>query len=308
MAQHFFDLSIGKDANWPYLLKGESAEYNESVSIGNFVKDGFQISSISNYHCSILAGIGEVADVDVIQRVSYSTRVPTSTYNNTGMAVVVARASGVGVTGRPSNCYYAALNANTSATLNGKDLIIYKIVDGVQTSLTSSGSVITSLPSLIEAKQTDVYIRLNCSGSTIRAKAWKVTDPEPASWQCVVTDTSLAGGDVGVIYSGYGLEMVSKWLSVGTGTDSAPLSYPGGNRIIAGTLLKPNGSPADGYLVRCYHRATGVLLGEMLSNTLGAYSFSLPISTDEKVYCLGIDQLGNTWQAPIKDLISPVLP
>lgn len=306
MAQHFFDLSIGKNGNWPALFRGELAEYNEEHSIGNFVSGGFQISSISNFHKSLLCGLASVADVDVIHRVSYSTRTISSNFVNNGMASLVARASGILESDRPSNCYYATLNGSTSPGENGNSLIIYKIVDGTQTSLTASQSVITGLPSLMEAKQTDVYIRLQCVGTTIRAKAWKVTDSEPGIWQRQATDSDLATGDVGVIYHGYGLEMVSKFVSVGTDGDPAPTSFPGGNRLVSGTLLKPDSSPAEDYLVRCYHRESGALLGETLSNSIGAFSFSLPISENEKVYCVGVDQLGNTWNAPIKDLISPV--
>lgn len=308
MAQFFYDMRIGKPGNWPSMLKGEVANYNEAQSIGNFTSEGFQISSISNSHKTLLCGIAPVADIDIIHRVSYSTRVANSSFTNTGMAAVVARASGVPLSGRPSNCYYATLNGSDSVSSNGNALILQKIVGGTQTALIPSQAVISNLPSLTEAKQIDVYIRLNCNGTNIRAKAWKVGDAEPASWQREAVDSDLASGDAGVIYHGYNLEMVSKFVSVGTGSDNAPFSYPGGNRIIAGTLLKPDSSPAEGYLVRCYHRETGALLGETLANSIGAFTFSFPISTDEKVYCVGVDQLGNTWNAPIKDLISPVTP
>lgn len=308
MAQHFFDMRIGKPGNWPSMLKGEVASYNEAQSIGNFTSEGFQISSISNSHKTLLCGITPAANVDIVHRVSYSTRTANTDFTNTGMAAVAARASGVSASGRPSNCYYATLNATTSASSNGDALILYKIVSGTQTVIHATQNVISDLPSLMEAKQTDVYIRLNCNGTNIRAKAWKVSDAEPASWQREAVDSDLASGDAGVIYHGYGLEMVSKFVSVGTGSDNAPFSYPGGNRIVTGTLLKPDNSPADGYLVRCYHRETGCLLGETLANLSGAFTFSLPIPITEKVYCVGVDQLGNSWNAPIKDLIQPVSP
>lgn len=308
MAQHFFDLSIGKPGEWPYFFKGEKSIYEENTMLVRYQNDGVLISSQDSLHKSNLLGLGNVSDFDIIYRTSFSGRAASQSYTNTGPNTIVARASGINASGRPRNCYYAAINANISQSSNGSSIILYKIVDGTQTSLTTSQSVISSIPSIATAKQNDVMVRFQGVGSNLRVKAWRADTDEPSSWQQSIIDSSHATGDVGVIHHGFELEYVSRWISVGTNGDSAPSSYPGGNRVVAGTLLKPDGSPADGYIVRCYHRATGVMLGEVLSNAIGAFNFSLPIPATEKVYCVGVDQLGNTWNAPIKDLIAPVSP
>lgn len=150
-------------------------------------------------------------------------------------------------------------------------------------------------------------MRLSVSDGQCRFKAWWDGETEPVSWYASAPYTiNSANKSAGIILPVYGGMVEIDFLSIGTDGDVAPLSYPGGNRIVSGTLLKPNGSPANGYIVRCYHRETGGMLGEMLSNEVGAFNFSLPISTTEKVYCVGVDQVGNTWNAPMKDLISPV--
>ena len=180
-----------------------------------------------------------------------------------------------------------------------------------QTTISSSAilSEVAGAVSIYDTILKTAVMRLSISDGQCRYKLWWDGDTEPATWASSATYTIVPGNiSAGIILPVYGGSVEVDFISIGTDGDSAPLSYPGGNRVISGTLLKPDGSTANGYIVRCYNRATGVMLDEILSNTLGAFNFSLPIPQSEKVYCLGVDQLGNAWNAPIKDLISPISP
>lgn len=318
MAQYFYDLSIAANGQWPHFCKGVKPSINLSGGIRSAGR-GFSTSlnqpcfNIDRDNQNIWSSIGMGLNLSNFETVVAFTRNRNSTqsFTNTGGGLYLRTKDGLG--GSNGDGYYVAMGSMSSG--NYRSGALYRRgtagVGGAQTSLaTASGNLLSSLFSYADALGKVVYLRVNVSGQRFRSRAWWQGETEPAAWAIDFTDsdTGWTSGDIALLINGYELLHNYLFLSVGTNGDSAPLSYPGGNRIIAGTILKPNGSPADGYIVRCYHRATGVLLGEMLSNTLGAYSFSLPISTDEKVYCLGIDQLGNTWQAPIKDLISPVLP
>lgn len=193
---------------------------------------------------------------------------------------------------------------------NGGRRALFRNVNS-QTTILSTAllSEVVGAVSVYDTILKTAVMRLSISDGQCRCKLWWDGETEPANWASSAAYTVVPGNiSAGIILPVYGGSVEVDFISVGTDGDSAPLSYPGGNRIVAGTLLKPDGSPADGYIVRCYHRVTGVMLGEVLSNAIGAFNFSLPISQSEKVYCVGVDQLGNTWNAPIKDLIAPVSP
>lgn len=157
-----------------------------------------------------------------------------------------------------------------------------------------------------ELLNNDVYLRLQVSGGQARARVWWADEAEPTTWAgsgaFVPTPANTTCGIIAPVYGGAAR---LDFVSVGTDGDPAPLEYPGGNRQVVGVVRKPDNSFAAGYIVRCYHRNTGCLLGEMLSDENGAFLFSLPIPETEHVYCLAVDQLGNSWNAPIKDLINP---
>lgn len=154
-----------------------------------------------------------------------------------------------------------------------------------------------------------ITMRLLVSGNNIKARAWLDTVTEPSTWGLDFnrTDFPLAG-KIGIqLYSS--IEgRVYDFLSIGTDGDPPPVSMPGGNRLVQGMLLRPDDTAAEGYVVRCYHRNSGVLLGEVLSGTGGAFAIEVPVPTTERVYCIAVDQLGNSWNAPIKDLITPATP
>lgn len=77
-------------------------------------------------------------------------------------------------------------------------LLLRKIVAGVE-------SVLTFATGLSFAENDWVWIRAQCTGTTIRARAWKPGDvwptsagPEPTSWTVTTTDSALSTGSVGV--------------------------------------------------------------------------------------------------------------
>ena len=116
--------------------------------------------------------------------------------------VVVSAATSVLATGGPhyvgavarytdtNNLYYGRIAFNTDQTLT---LVIQKRVAGAQTDLTT-----VTVPGT-HAAGTFFKIRLQVTGTTLRAKAWPVSGTEPVAWQATVTDSSLTtAGSVGV--------------------------------------------------------------------------------------------------------------
>lgn len=303
MAQFFYDLSICKPNKWPYGF--QDVKLPEKCSVAPGAK-GQLLSGFVNAANYTFNSIDQVSnDCDVLYVGTNDLIKQTVSFINSGPVCIFARGSGpLTGSGRPLTCYYVAVNSAVGDI--GRTLRILKNTD------TDDSIQIGILENAFPVADMDqsklIAVRLNCTGSLIRAKVWDFSQPEPTAWGITLTDTTIASGRPGMIYSlREGLtRRVS--FSFGTNGDSATSSYPGGNRVVAGTLLKPDGSPADGYIVRCYHRATGIMIGEVLSNAIGAFNFSLPISQSEKVYCVGVDQLGNTWNAPIKDLIAPISP
>ncbi|MFE9886285.1 poly-gamma-glutamate hydrolase family protein [Streptomyces scopuliridis] len=90
-----------------------------------------------------------------------------------------------------SNSYLARLDFTTTATVA---LTIRKRLAGTETSL--AGGTVTGLT---HAAGTRFAVRLQITGSTLRAKAWPASLKEPADWTVETTDTSLtAAGQIGM--------------------------------------------------------------------------------------------------------------
>ncbi|MGW1000738.1 hypothetical protein [Streptomyces sp. NPDC002520] len=89
-----------------------------------------------------------------------------------------------------NNNYYARLAFNTDQTLT---LVLQKRVAGAQTDLVS-----VPIPGT-HAASTLFRVRFQVQGSTLQARAWRASDPDPTLWQATATDTALtAAGSVGV--------------------------------------------------------------------------------------------------------------
>jgi hypothetical protein len=311
MAQYFYDMTICKPGEWPVFFKGNRPTLGSAVrAMGvnkgtpspyfSQIKDNTETT-----HYVPTFGLN-VANVEVL--VKY--KIPpfgslSGSFNNTGPVGVFVRCTTGAFTSRPPTSYYCA-SGSTEAGYD--DLALYKVDSPnslSQTSVATQAGTI-SIPSFPGNIQLFAFMRMRINGTTLQVKHWLSSNSEPGTWNIDTTDASIsASGDVGVYFSGYMGEVGISFVSIGTDGDAAPSSYPGGNRMVAGTVLDPTGGAAEGYLVRCYHRETGVIIGETLSIAGGAFSFSLPIPETEKVYCLAVDQLGNSWNAPINDLIEP---
>ena len=148
------------------------------------------------------------------------------------------------------------------------------------------------------------FLRLKVNGNQAMARAWWEGHAEPASWSMTGTYTAIAGrSKAGIICTG--LASLSDFSFVGLGTDGSPA--PSSNaRKVTGTVRTPEGNLAVGYVVNCYLRSSGVMLATTLTDSGGTYTFAL--NTTEKVFVLAIDQLGNSWNSPMKDLILPITP
>lgn len=77
--------------------------------------------------------------------------------------------------------YQALVSFNTTQTVT---LTILKRTGGVQTTLVSA-----VVAGLTHAANTDVRLRFKVDGSTLMAKVWNPSLPEPAGWRLITTDT-----------------------------------------------------------------------------------------------------------------------
>lgn len=310
MTQYFYDLSITDRSGKPVIPKGPASPswQNSNVKVGKvnglFAQLGFK-SGGADAELGLAAGI-DATNVEALLKTSVSFYNYGTDYSNTGGAAFFLRAqNSQWSNARATNGYYFALNGAGSLSLHARTLRVYSYADNAYGSLNVTGGTQMSAHTS-SAFDEFYYLRVRAQGSQLMAKAWHESESEPSGWMLSTTDSTFAGsGDVFINFA-RGSAYCVPFFSVGTDGDSAPLSYPGGNRVISGILKKPDGTPAEGYLVRCYHRATGMLLDETLSSSSGGFVFSLPIPSTEQVYCLAIDQLGNSWNAPIKDLIAPI--
>lgn len=122
---------------------------------------------------------------------------------------VVARYTGV------NDTYYARLAFNTDATTT---LVIQKRVGGTQTDITS-----VVVPGT-HAASTFFNVRFSVVGSTLKAKAWQVGNPEP-NWQLTTTDSAItATGSIGV--RGILSSLNTNTLPVTMSTDNFRLNSP----------------------------------------------------------------------------------
>lgn len=315
MAQYFYDMSIGKPGEWPALLKGPAPLPNSSAGVRSI---GYGKNVISNEPCAIFdknteniwnsVGLGiDVSDFEVVLHVSMNRITDSQSFVNVGGGLNFRRNLGVS-SGSSGDGYYFAfgtmsLNSYRSASL-------YRLgsngVAGAQAQLQVVGSnaFMSDIYTLAESRGQPRFLRINVSGRRIRARAWWKSEAEPTAWPIDFTDTDTGWthGDIALHINGYEQLWNCFFISVGTNGDPAPLLLPGGPRVVAGVVRDPLGvAVGEGYIVRCYHRASGAILGETLTNLSGAYSFEVNLMQSEEIYCLAIDNLGNSWGIPTVD-------
>lgn len=307
MAQFYYDLSIAAQDCWPYFLGGEHLGNNLLRKYVAPTKDGFlsvdgtrqAISGAAGY-VTLSLGL-DYADIEALLRVSLNATPDASSFGNSSLGLWVRTDGGISGAS-PTIGYGVCTNANTSLGSFDRSLTFY-----------ANGSSIANATNVIPSYGVNedpprikkfLFLKINATGTLVRMKAWFDGDTEPG-WQISETRTDTASGDVSVRISHNFCNRVFDFVSVGTDGDPAPLEYPGGPRQVIGTVRKPDDTLAAGYIVRCYHRPTGCLLGETITDVNGGFVFSINIPETEQVYCLAVDQLGNSWNAPIKDLINP---
>lgn len=150
---------------------GTASEYSVNGTLG-------QISLASVNVSRYVTTTSPSADVDL--QASFAT--PALAAGGPQYVGIVARYTGV------NDTYYARLAFNVGATTT---LVIQKRVAGVQTDITS-----VTVPGTHVAN-TFFNVRFSVVGSTLKAKAWRVGNPEP-DWQLTTTDTAItATGSIG---------------------------------------------------------------------------------------------------------------
>lgn len=154
-----------------------------------------------------------------------------------------------------------------------------------------------------EQAQTWKHLKAKKTGSSYQVKAWWDGDVEP-SYSATQTISDFSGGYFGVELSSRATFMQIQHLGIGVGED-APM-VPPESRKISGVIYKPDNTVASGSTVRLYHSYTGVLLGSVVANDLGVYSFNTSVLEDELVQIVGVDQDNNEWKSPIHETY-PVL-
>lgn len=160
-----------------YTLSGGTVPGNYDVTGG---RGTHTMSSVNTRRHSFLdAGIAD-------QNIYVDTFLPVA--NPTGAPVtqwLLGRLTDV------NNWYTAQISTSTTGDVS---LLVGKRVAGVVTDLTTAVTVGTG-----HVAGEAWRIRLDVSGPTISAKAWRPADPEPIAWQATATDTDLpTGNGVGV--------------------------------------------------------------------------------------------------------------
>jgi hypothetical protein len=152
-------------------------------------------------------GAGEAADVEVLTRVHRtSTQIPESV----GLII-----RGSGTSSGDANGYQMKLSPSDGY------VSIYKIVNGVGTSLAGSGGGYWSNAGWR-------WCRFRAVGSTIQFRSWRDDQQEPTTWRITVTDSTFTGpGWVAVTNGGNTGTKYWDLFSIGTDGDPAPTELVG---------------------------------------------------------------------------------
>lgn len=231
-------------------------------------------------------------DVEIYVRLKVLSLQSTNFVNNGG-GLVMCSDSSLGASAN-SNVFVFG-TSNSDANTN-------QYTSFLRENVASTGTTKTS----IALPDKPIYGRL----STIRNMKFKKTglNYQVKTWWDGTSEPAYSGDFTFTRNTGYcGIELGARltnvfieFASIGTNGDAAPMTRPA-NRIISGTLLKPDDSVAAEQTVRLYHQFTGALLGRLITDANGMYEFSLPISETELVQIVGVDSLGNEWKPPIHE-------
>ncbi|MEV6693365.1 poly-gamma-glutamate hydrolase family protein [Micromonospora sp. NPDC051196] len=157
-----------------WLRSGAANAFQVTGGVGQHVLGATNTSRWSLAATSLL-------DVDVAASVSTGVLATGGGH----FLALVARSTDDGAT-----CYLARVEFSATATVI---LTLRRRVSGTETLISQHTT------SLTHVANTPVRVRLQVIGSTLRAKAWLASAPEPATWQLTATDTNVtAAGRVGV--------------------------------------------------------------------------------------------------------------
>ena len=173
---------------------GADANANPIFSIAN------NSGHVANASGAFSAILGPTASNE---QVLFTGTISSFTYTNLGAIVRYSD---------PNNWY--------KAYIDGSSLIIQKRVAG-------SYTILASVP--FSASPNSAYsVRFQVVGSTLSAKAWLASSPEPAAWSTSVSDSSLSSGHVGLrlqLQSGVSADY-SSFLATDLGSTATPTPTP----------------------------------------------------------------------------------
>lgn len=313
MAQYFFDFkdivegfnnSAGNGAVLPGLTRflgpNVNSNYEQYVSrsplggLATWHKNS--AAGSGNFSSSFMYALNGVTAADweiLIKAVCHQYN--GGSFTNDGIAVFLRSQTTL-------TSYSDGYEIGLPGTITATTTFMRKRVANASTTIGGSGGGIT--------RAVPMWLRVQLSGTTLNMRTWADGASEPGTWGNTATDSDVVGagycsfGNTGASGTGFGTSAGTRYtfyqVGFGTNGDAAPASLV---RNVSGTVTTPASAAADGYIVRLYSRASGKLLAETLTNSLGAFSFA--INYTGLVYAIAVDSVGNAWKAQIHDLITP---
>lgn len=155
----------------------------------------------------------------------------------------------------------------------------------------------------------DIWIRVKVQDNALSYAIWNNDETEPVVISAGVIPVAARGtlNSNGSLIVGHFSEktyIIVKEIRVGTNNDATPPSNP--TTFVAGTLLKPDDTPAGLCGVRVYSKKSGVLIEETTTDENSLYAIESMFPTSELVQIVGVDQDNNEWKPPIHETY-PVL-
>ncbi|WP_180076918.1 hypothetical protein [Acinetobacter sp. YH12251] len=271
---------------------GVAADNNSKTQIRFLLKQKVRdFEALISGRASRMAQWGQISDYS--GGFGFAFRLPSVEYDST--ATIDFSKGGVVFTG-----------GNVAHT----DLVVARTMRLYSAGYTSSNAATTSGTYLDISAESSRHryffnLRIKVVGNNIKVKSWMSDVTEPTTWGIDYNTTSLPSeGYIGLALSSWIEGRVVDSLAIGTNGDlppSSPVLYN-----IAGTLLNPDNSLAANKKVRLYDKKTGCLIDESITDSLGSYGFSKPISPNDLVQIVGVDQDNNEWKPPIHEAY-PVL-
>lgn len=147
------------------------------------------------------------------------------------------------------------------------------------------------------------YMRVRLQGDQIQYKAWNEGSLPPSFGLAASIDLTgtASSGYVGFHVRSYGCMYDIEYMAVGTDGDNSPGSPL--EKTVSGVIRDEGGNPCS-RIVRAYHRPSGIILAETVSDeTTGVYTLAVPLADEIDRVALAAD--GETLY---NDLIDRVIP